>query len=210
MRLIQYSLSLKEVVYGLGSKAMKNIFRFHKMPIFKGEKMRKKWMATFFGMLLLVAGTGLAQEGYVHLSPQGWDTWDGSVGFNIYGGGGGTTCYVLKTTTTEYLSKPVQFHGDADGNLVRQITISYKDNDATNNIHFYLRNVDLYDQSVTTVASLESSGSSSSWRRMYINRWDMAARRINNERYAWYVIVHFENTGSVLQLGNIKIKWATD
>jgi hypothetical protein len=38
----------------------------------------------------------------------------------------------------------------------------------------------------------------------------MAARRINNERYAWYVIVYFEATGSVLKLGNIKIKYATD
>jgi hypothetical protein len=165
-------------------------------------------MVISMGMFLILAGTGLAQEGYIHISPQGWDTWDGSVGFNIYGGG--TLCYVQKNTMSDFLSKPIQFPPEADGLLVRQITISYSDNDAANNIRFYLQKVDLYDQGVTTVANIESVGSSAGWRRMHINRWDMAARRINNERYAWYVIVYFEGTGAPLKLGNIKIKYATD
>jgi len=167
-------------------------------------------MVISIGLFLIIAGTGLAQEGYIHISPVGWDMWDGSVGFNFYGGGLGSTAYTIKNTTTEYLMKPIEFPPEADGLLVRQITISYSDNDATNDIKFYLRKVDLYDQGIQTVASIESSGSSSAWRRMYINRWDMNARRIKNERYAWYVIVHFENTGFDLKLGNIKIKYATD
>jgi len=167
-------------------------------------------MVSLLGMFLIFAGTGLAQEGYIHIDAHSFSTWDGASDYACYGGGTGITCYVQRNNSTGYLSARLEFPPEADGLLVRQITISYNDNDASNNIEFYLRKVDLYDQGITTVASIDSSGSSSSWRRMYINRWDMSARRINNERYAWYVIVHFENYGSSLKLGNIKIKYATD
>jgi hypothetical protein len=167
-------------------------------------------MVSLIGMLLFFAGTGLAQEGYIHISPVGWDTWDGGVGFSTYGAGVHTNAWVEKYMSADYLLKPLEFPPEAEGLLVRQITISYLDNDAANNIIFYLRKVDLYDQGATTVAIIESSGNSASWRRMYINRWDMTARRINNERYAWYIAVDFGNTGFNLRLGNIKIKYATD
>ena len=172
--------------------------------------MRKKCIVCLIGVLLLFAGMGLAQEGYIHISPYAWNTWDSSAEFLVVGEGGDSTSFIQKTTNPGYLYAPVYFPPEADGLLVRQITISYYDSDATNSITFVLRKVDLYDQSATTVTSISSSGSSSSWRRMYINRWDMNARRINNERYAWYIAVYFYNTGSDLRLGNIKIKYAAD
>jgi hypothetical protein len=172
--------------------------------------MRKKMMVSFIGMVLLFAGMGLAQEGYIHVSPTGWDMWDGSVGFGFYGGGVDDIAYTIKTTSPDYLMRPLEFPPEADGLLVRQITISYYDFESTHNLRFQLRKVDLYDQSITTVAFISSGGSSASWRRMYINRWDMIARRINNERYAWYLIVFYEEANSNLRLGNIKIKYAAD
>ena len=167
-------------------------------------------LVSFIGMVLLFAGMGLAQEGYIHVSPTGWDIWDGSAGFGFYGGEVGATAYTVKTTSPDHLMRPLEFPPEADGLMVRQITVSYYDDESTHNLRFYLRKVDLYDQSATTVAGISSSGSSASWRRMFINRWDMIARRINNERYAWYLIVFYENADSNLRLGNIKIKYATD
>jgi hypothetical protein len=175
-----------------------------------GGKMKKKKMVSLIGMVLLFCMGGLAQEGYIHVSPAGWDVWDGSAGFEFFGGEVGSTAYMTKTTSPDHLMRPLEFPPEADGLLVRQITISYYDAESTHNLRFYLRKVDLYDQSATTVAGISSSGSSTSWRRMYINRWDMIARRINNQRYAWYLIVFFEDSDTNLSLGNVKIKYAAD
>lgn len=151
-----------------------------------------------------------AQEGYIHISPFAWNTWDSSAGLEMWGGGAGTSSYVLKTTASEYLYVPVYFPPEADGLLVKHITISYYDAGA-GDLRYYLRKVDLYDQGVTTVANIISTGNIAGWRKMYINRWDMSARRIDNERYAWYIAIYFSvENSSDLRLGNIKIKYATE
>lgn len=157
--------------------------------------MRKKiWVwGGVVVLALLPATAGLAQEGYVHIGPYHFDTVGTTNPINIMGGSLALESFAYRTQTAGYIHAAFEFPPEADGLLVRQITISYKDNDASNNIVFRLRKVDLYDQSVTTVATISSSGSSSSWRRMSINRWDMAARRINNQRYAWYIAVDFQD-----------------
>ena len=173
--------------------------------------MRKKMMVSLIGMVLLFAGMGLAQEGYIHISPYAWNTYDSAQEFWALGGSTGGSCYLRKTVEVDYVLAPVYFPPEADGLLVRQVTVSYYDNEASEYLGFDLRKVDLYDQGATTVASINSSGSAASWRRMYINRWDMNARRINNERYAWYIAIYFSvENSSDLRLGNIKIKYATD
>ena len=161
--------------------------------------------------MTLISGVfGLAQEGYVHLGPYHFDAADGTTSIVIDGGGTDQESFVYRNNSSGYAYAAFEFPPEADGLLVKQITISYKDIDSDDEIGFYLRKVDLYDQSVTTVASTKSSGMSAGWNRMYINRWDMSARIIDNKRYAWYIAVDFVSNGSTLLLGNIKIKWATD
>jgi hypothetical protein len=173
--------------------------------------MRKKMMVSLLGMFLLLAGMGLAQEGYIHISPYAWNTYDSGQAFWALGGSSGSTCFLRKTVAADYVLTPVYFPPEADGLLVRQVTVSFYDNEASEYIGFALRKVDLYDQGATTVASIDTGGNSASWRRMYINRWDMSARRIDNERYAWYIAIYFSvENSSDLRLGNIKIKYATD
>jgi len=172
--------------------------------------MKKALLVVIFCAVLLSGISGYAYEGYLHISPYQFYEGDGTTYTSVVGGATGPESYVYRNSSAGYAFAAFQFPPEADNMLVRQITITYKDNDSDDNIQFFLRKVDLYDQSVTTVASTTSASMDSRWRRMYVNRWDMAARRIDSQRYSWYVAVEFESNGSSLQLGSIKIKWASD
>jgi len=103
----------------------------------------------------------------------------------------------------------VNFPDSANGMGVSRLSVSYLDNNSSDYLLVHLSKVDRWNGTWTQVASVSSNGLLNSTDIRYLNipKSQMTGRGIDNNRYAWYLVVYFSGSGNTLRLYNVTVRY---
>lgn len=117
--------------------------------------------------------------------------------------------YVYQPTSIGNLYAPVHFPVSASGLRVSRFSVTYYDFNAAGYVRVELYKKDRWNGGTTLVAQLQSSaaGNSSSIQFMNLPKSQMTATGIDNNRYAWFMLLYFSDNGSSLRLHQVTIRY---
>ena len=165
----------------------------------------KKVLFAIIGVLVLVfvfSSAGFAQQHHVTYTA-GHFSGDSTVEFwntgNILG----------KPGEDGFLYAPVNFPDSANGMQVTRLSFSAWDNSVSGSLTVSLRKVDRWNGDFTNVC-IKSTGTTavmSSFQYLNVPKSQMVARRIDNNRWAWFLRVDFSEGDTPLYLYHVTIRY---
>jgi hypothetical protein len=155
-------------------------------------------------LLLLFSNLGLAQS--YHLSYSG----------NVFNGNEPSRDYFKAANGYLYMPSgngthvaQVNFPDSATGLGVSRLSVSFLDNNNTAYLSLTLSKVDRWSGTWTAVGSVTTNGLgvSSAIRYLNIPKSALTGRGIDNNRYAFYLVVYFSGSGNTLRFYQATVRY---
>lgn len=166
--------------------------------------MRK--ISTIFAMaalILVFTSSSFAQQHHITYTGTGFIGWFDTEDFQHLSGA------VYKPTNPGWVDCQVNFPDSANGMQATRMSITYEDNSATGYLRVHLRKKDRWSGAFFEVAIINTGTTSASPSIRYLNipKSQMSARGIDNNRYAWYLAVYFNEGGTSMRLHQVTIRY---